>query len=194
MSTLTMAQRRTDFEAMLKRANRIQRAGRFHRPASPEPPVLILAGITEDIAALSRDWVECAHRTLTGAALTQMGVRAKMQSLIVAAHCLQALNECESAPDRHDLLDWITARAKFWFEESEEEWLDMGVAPCDRVQSLIGALGRVAVFWPAAPCVINQLGEDEGTHVQFDTLVRLTFEAVCAALAAERGLWQEEES
>ena len=192
MTTLTMEQRRADFEAMLKRANRIQRAGRFHRPVAPEPPVLMLAVITEDVAALSRDWVECAHRALTGAALTQTGMWAQMKALAVAARCLHALNECEAAPDRHDLLDWVTSRAMFWFREDEEEWLDLGLSPHDRVQSLIGALGRVAVFWPAAPCVINQLGEDEGTHVQFDTLVRLTFEAICAALAAERGLWQEE--
>nr|DAV87036.1 MAG TPA: hypothetical protein [Caudoviricetes sp.] len=188
MTALTMEQRRQDFEAMLKRADVARRAVSKSWTTEGGTPEKPLASLARDVAELCASWATNAKRAQTHHPSDQV----KDLAILVAARCLQALNECESAPDRHDLLDWITARAKFWFEESEEEWLDMGVAPCDRVQSLIGALGRVAVFWPAAPCVINQLGEDEGTHVQFDTLVRLTFEAICAALAAERGLWQEE--
>ena len=194
MTDLTMEQRRQDFESMLERANRIVRAGRFAPPAPPEPPERLLTTLASDVTNLAAVWAECVQTVRDGEHPTRVSTRAAMKALTVAARCLQALSECEAAPDYPDVLDWIKSRAKFWFEVREEEWLDMGVAPCDRVQSLLGGLSRVAVFWPEAPCVINQLGEDEGTHVQFDTLVRLAFEAICAALAAERGLWQEEES
>lgn len=190
MTTLTMAQRRADFEAMLAHADQIRRAIGGCWTTEEDTPGKPIASLARDVAELCSSWATNAKRARTHRPSNQV----KDLAALVAAHCLQALSECEAAPDYPDVLDWIKSRAKFWFEVREEEWLDMGVAPCDRVQSLLGGLGRVAVFWPEAPCVINQLGEDEGTHVQFDTLVRLTFETVCAALAAERGLWQEEES
>ena len=53
------------------------------------------------------------------------------------------------------------------------------------------SLGYVADWWPIK--VSTTINMDTLMEQQ-TSLSHLAFEAVCAALAADRGLWQEEES
>lgn len=62
MSTLTMEQRRHDFEAMLRRANRVRDAGQKRREMYPEPEGAMLARLTEEVSELCYGWHEAAHR------------------------------------------------------------------------------------------------------------------------------------
>ena len=92
-----------------------------------------------------------------------------------------------------DLLKVIVDDAADIFAADPDEALDLGVDPCLRVQSLIRALGDLAAVWPVADARPSPFGPDTYEQ-QFTTLFGLLFEAICAALAAERGLWQEEEA
>lgn len=69
--------------------------------------------------------------------------------------------------------------------------LDLGIDPCLRVQSLLTNLGGVAKNWPAS-LTINAGTKDATETRQALTLAALACDAVCTAVAAERGLWQAE--
>ena len=58
--------------------------------------------------------------------------------------------------------------------------------PAERIGWLLSALGDLASCY--------HQGYDPSGEIIVYRLHDLLFEAICAALAAERGLWQEEES
>ena len=191
MTALTMEQRRHDFEAMLRRAD-LARATmppcRTELAETGGP----LALIARDVSELCAAWAESAHRARTHKPSDQAQARAR----IVAARCLQmiAANEEEACGvPLDDLLKAIVDDAADIFAADPDEALDLGVDPCLRVQSLIRALGDLAAVWPVADDRPSPFGPDTYEQ-QFTTLFGLLFEAICAALAAERGLWQEKES
>lgn len=154
-------------------------------------PVLTLEFRARDVAELCTAWATNAKRAQTHRPSGQM----KDLAILVAARCLQAITELEGVQGIpfEDLRAAMVDDAEEYFGAHSDEWLDLGVDPCLRVQSLLGALGEVAGCWPISPDRPNPYGGDP-EEWQFSTLFRLLFEAICAALAAERGLWQEEES
>ncbi len=191
MTALTMEQRRADFEAMLRRADLARATVSRWRATEINVPGKSLAGLARDVAELCAAWVSSAHR----AHAHNPGDHAQTRALAVAVDCLQAITELEGVQSIpfEDLRAAMVDDAEEYFGAHSDEWLDLGVDPCLRVQNLLGALGEVADCWPISPDRPNPYGGDP-EEWQFSSLFRLLFEAICAALAAERGLWQEEES
>ena len=186
MTALTMARRRADFEAMLKRADLARRAVSKSWTTEEGTPGKPLASLARDVAELCASWAAAAKRAKEGHPPSD---QAKNLAIIVAARCLHIICSDEDLSDMPpgDLLVAITDDAEEWFGAHADEWLDLGVNPCVRAQCLI----QVASAWPITPDRPSPYGDDL-TDWKFGSLVRLTFEAICAALAAERGLWQEE--
>lgn len=191
MTTLTMEQRRHDFEVMLAHADRARQAISKFWATEEDTPGKPIATLARDVAELCTAWATNAKRAQTHRPSGQM----KDLAILVAARCLQAITELEGVQGIpfEDLRAAMVDDAEEYFGAHSDEWLDLGVDPCLRVQSLLGALGEVAGCWPISPDRPNPYGGDP-EEWQFSTLFRLLFEAICAALAAERGLWQEEES
>ena len=192
MTALTMEQRRADFEAMLKRADMARATVSRWRATEINVPGKSLAGLARDVAELCAAWVSAAHR----AHAHNPGDNAQTRALAVAVDCLQAITESEEEAcgvPVDDLLKAIADDAADIFAADPDEALDLGVDPCLRAQSLIRALGDLAAVWPVADDRPSPFGPDTYEQ-QFTTLFGLLFEAICAALAAERGLWQEEEA
>lgn len=192
MTTLTMAQRRKDFEAMLAHADRARRTvGKFWT-TEEDTPGKPLASLARDVAELCASWAAAAKRAEEGHPPSD---QVKNLTTLVAARCLHIICSDEDLSDipPDDLLASITDDAEEWFGARADEWLDLEVNPCVRAQSLIQCLGQVASAWPITPDQPSPYGYDF-TDLKFGSLARLVFEAICAALAAERGLWQEEEA
>lgn len=191
MTTLTMEQRRADFEAALAHAERARRAVSKFWMTEEGTPGKPLARLARDVAELCAAWVSAAKRAKEGHPPSD---QVKNLAVLVAARCLHIICSDEDLSDMppDDLLAAITNDAEEWFGAHADEWLDLEVNPCVRAQSLIQCLGQVASAWPITPDWPSPDGFDF-IDLKFGSLVRLAFEAVCAALAAERGLWQEEE-
>ena len=175
MTTLTMEQRRADFEAMLKRADRMRAAGQKRREMYPEADGLMLARLTEEVSDLCYGWHEAAHRATTGVLAPYTVGQVKKHALQVAAHCLAALRDRD--PDGY-LED---ARREGYLSLLSR---DLGMDPAERIGWLISSLGDTA-------CCCHQ-GYDPIGEIAPHRFRVLAVEAICAALAAERGLWQEE--
>ena len=191
MTALTMEQRRRDFEAMLRRADLARATMPPCRTALAETggPLAILA---RDVSELCSAWAESAHRARTH----KPGDQAQARARIVAARCLQmiAANEEEACGvPLDDILKAMVGDAADIFAADPDNALDLGVDPCLRTQFLLRSLGDLAACWPVADDRPSPFGTDTYEQ-QFTAMFGLLFEAVCAALAAERGLWQEEES
>lgn len=191
MTALTMEQRRHDFEAMLRRADLARATMPPCRTALTETggPLAILA---RDVSELCSAWAESAHRVRTH----KPGDQAQARARIVAARCLQiiAANEEEACGvPLDDILKAMVGDAADIFAADPDNALDLGVDPCLRTQFLLRSLGDLAACWPVADDRPSPFGTDTYEQ-QFTAMFGLLFEAVCAALAAERGLWQEEES
>lgn len=190
MTTLTMEQRRTDFEAMLARADQVRRAVSKFWAKEEDTPGKPIASLARDVAELCTSWAVAAKRAGEGYPPSD---QVKNLATIVAARCLHIICSDEDLSDipPGDLLAAITNDAEEWLGAPADEWLDLQVNPCMRAQCLIQCLGQVASAWPITPDRPSPYGYDL-TDWKFGSLVRLAFEAICAALAAERGLWQEE--
>ena len=172
MTTLTMEQRRHDFEAMLKRANMARTTMPQCRAALTETggPLALIA---RDVSELCAAWAESAYRARTHKPSDQAQARAR----IVAARCLQALSERD--PD--DYLEPILKMIGYKLRDR-----DLGMDPAERIGWLLSALGDLASCY--------HQGYDPSGEIIVYRLHDLLFEAICAALAAERDLWQEEEA
>lgn len=172
MTALTMEQRRHDFEAMLRRADMARATMPPCRTALAETggPLALIA---RDVSELCAAWAESAHRARTHKPSDQAQARAR----IVAARCLQALSERDPDGYLEPILKMIgyTLRGR-----------DLGMDPAERIGWLLSALGDLASCY--------HQGYDPSGEIIVYRLHDLLFEAICAALAAERGLWQEEES
>lgn len=172
MTALTMEQRRHDFEAMLRRADLARATMPPCRTALAETggPLALIA---RDVSELCAAWAESAHRARTHKPSDQAQARAR----IVAARCLQALSERDPDGYLEPILKMIgyTLRGR-----------DLGMDPAERIGWLLSALGDLASCY--------HQGYDPSGEIIVYRLHDLLFEAICAALAAERGLWQEEES
>ena len=172
MSTLTMTQRRADFEAMLGRADLARATIPPCRTALTETggPLALIA---RDVSELCTAWAESAQRARTHKPSDQAQARAR----IVAARCLQALSERDPDGYLEPILKMIgyTLRGR-----------DLGMDPAERIGWLLSALGDLASCY--------HQGYDPSGEIIVYRLHDLLFEAICAALAAERGLWQEEEA
>lgn len=190
MTALTMEQRRQDFEAMLKRADLARTTMPQCREALTETggPLALIA---RDVAELCAAWAESAYRARTHKPSDQAQARAR----IVAARCLQAITELEDSQGipLDDLLKAVVGDAADIFAAGPDNALDLGVDPRLRAQFLLRSLGDLAACWPAVDDRPSPFGTDTYDQ-QFTALFGLLFESICAALAAERGLWQEEES
>lgn len=170
MTALTMAQRRTDFEAMLRRAD-------LARATIPPCKTALtetggpLALIARDVSELCTSWAESAHRARTHKPSDQAQARAR----IVAARCLQALSERD--PD-----GYLEPLREMGHQLNDR---DLGMDPAERIGWLLSTLGDLGT------CYHRNL--DPNGSITVFRLRSLTVESLCAALAAERGLWQEEE-
>lgn len=172
MSTLNMEQRRTDFEAMLKRANLARTTMPPCRTVLTETggPIALIA---RDVSELCAAWAESAHRARTHKPSDQAQARAR----IVSARCLQALSERDPDGYLEPILKMIGYKL---------HGRDLGMDPAERIGWLLSTLGDLA-------CCYHQ-GYDPSGEIIVYRLRNLAVESICAALAAERGLWQEEES
>lgn len=172
MTALTMAQRRADFEAMLKRADLARTTMPQCREALTETggPLALIA---RDVAELCAAWAESAYRARTHKPSDQAQARAR----IVAARCLQALSERDPDGYLEPILEMIGYNLR---------GRDLGMDPAERIGWLLSVLGDLASCY--------HQGYDPSGEIIVYRLHDLLFEAICAALAAERGLWQEEES
>ena len=172
MTALTMEQRRHDFEAMLRRADLARATMPPCRTALAETggPLALIA---RDVSELCAAWAESAHRARTH----KPGDQAQARARIVAARCLQALSERDPDGYLETILEMVgyTLRGR-----------DLGMDPTERIGWLLSALGDLASCY--------HQGYDPSGEIIVYRLHDLLFEAICAALAAERGLWQEEES
>lgn len=175
MTALTMEQRRQDFEAMLKRANRVRAAGQKRREMYPEPDGLMLARLTEEVSNLCYGWHEAAHRASTGVLTPYTVGQVTRSALQAAAHCLAALRDRDP--------DGYLERAQRDGDLSLRS-RDLGMDPSVRIGRLITYLGDLAA------CFTDSYNPDG--EIAQHRFCALAVEATCAALAAERGLWQEE--
>lgn len=171
MSTLTMAQRRHDFEAMLAHADRARQAiGKFWA-TEEDAPGKPIASLARDVAELCAAWATNAKRAQTHRPSGQM----KDLAVLVAARCLQALSERD--PD-----GYLEPIREMGHQLNDR---DLGMDPAERVGWLLSTLGDLGT------CYHRNL--DPNGSITVFRLRSLTVEALCAALAADRGLWQEEE-
>lgn len=191
MTDLTFQQRRADFEDMLGRAVRVMdNTGRLHE-TTPEDPGGSLARLADEVAGLCRHWMAAVAQTAAGESSLDLSSAVTRRALTVAAHCLQIITDLEVSKGvaMRDILAAIVSGVDEPF--SRPNALDLGIDPHLRVQSLLTNLGGVAKSWPA-PLTINA-----GTKAATETrqalrLAALACDAVCTAVAAERGLWQAE--
>ena len=174
MTTLTMAQRRADFEAMLKRADVARQAVSKSWTTEEGTPGKPLASLARDVAELCASWAAAAKRAKEGHPPSD---QVKNLATIVAARCLQGLSE--RGPE-----GYLTPILKMVDYKLDDR--DLGMDPAERIAWILSALGD------AACC--HHRGYDPSRVIIVYRLRSLAFEAVCAALAAERGLWQEEEA
>ena len=190
MTALTFQQRRADFEEMLGRAVRVMdNTGRLQ--GNPEALGGSLARLADEVAGLCRDWVAAVPRAAAGESSLDLPSAVTSRALTVAAHCLQAITALDVSKGvaMRDILAAIVSGVDEPF--SRPNALDLGIDPRLRVQSLLTNLGGVAKSWPA-PLTINA-GTKAATETrQALTLAALACDAVCTAIAAERGLWQAE--
>lgn len=189
MTDLTFQQRRADFEDMLGRAVRVvDNTGRL-QGTPPEDPGGSLARLADEVAGLCHDWVAAVPRVAAGESSRVLSSAVTSRALTVAAHCLQAITDLEVSKGvaMRDIL--IVSGVDELF--SRPNALDLGIDPRLRVQSLLTNLGGVAKSWPA-PLTINAGTKAAAETRQALTLAALACDAVCTAVAAERGLWQAE--
>lgn len=172
MTTLTMAQRRHDFEAMLAHADRARQAISKFWTTEEGTPGKPLASLARDVAELCASWATNAKRAQTHRPSSQV----KDLAVLVAARCLQALSERN--PDGY--LEPIREMIGYKLHGR-----DLGMDPAERIGWLLSDLGDLASCY--------HQGYDPSGEIIVYRLHDLLFEAICAALAAERGLWQEEE-
>ena len=172
MTAMTMEQRRADFEAMLRRADLARATMPPCRTALTETggPLALIA---RDVSELCSAWAESAHRARTHKPSDQAQARAR----IVAARCLAALRDRD--PDGY--LEGARREGGLSLRSR-----DLGMPPSVRVGRLITYLGDLAA------CFTDSYDPDG--EIAPHRFRALTVEAICAALAAERGLWQEEEA
>ena len=191
MTALTFQRRRADFEEMLGRAVRVvDNTGRL-QGTPPETPGGSLARLADEVAGLCRDWVAAVPRAAAGESSLDLSSAVTSRALTVAAHCLQAITALDVSKGvaMRDILAAIVSGVDEPF--SRPNALDLGIDPCLRVQSLLTNLGGVAKNWPA-PLTINAGTKAAAETRQALTLAALACDAVCTAVAAERGLWQAE--
>lgn len=188
MSTLTMEQRRQDFEAMLAHAERARQAISKFWTTEEDTPGKPIASLARDVAELCSSWATNAKRAQTHRPSDQV----KDLAVLVAARCLQALTDTWwTIPEALDYIIEDCALYCWGLNDDNLNHLDLATDPDVRVQNLIVSLGYVAEWWPTK---VSTVTNRDALMEQQTSLSHLAFEAVCAALAAERGLWQEEES
>lgn len=192
MTDLTFQQRRADFEDMLKLAVGVMdNTGRLQE-TTPETPGRSLARLANEVAVLSSGWLVAVPQVGDDAETSlRLSNALIMRALKVAAHCLQAITALEVSKGvaMSDILAAIVSGVDEPFSRPNAP--DLGIDPRLRVQSLLTNLGGVAKSWPA-PLTINA-GTKAATETrQALTLAALVCDAVCTAVAAERGLWKAE--
>ena len=192
MTTLTMAQRRADFEAMLRRAVRVKTNMEKHKGSLNDTPIPgeQISTLTLKVGELCGFITKTAWSKRDGSVDERRTHEVVMASLIVAAECLQGLNSAGwTTPEALDYIVDDCAVFCWSLDNDNLNHLDLTTDTDVRVQNLIVSLGYVAEWWPVkVSAVINQ----DTLMEQQNSLSHLAFEAICAALAAERGLWQEE--
>lgn len=192
MTDLTFQQRRADFEDMLKLAVGVMDNNRRLQEATPETPGGSLARLANEVAVLSSGWLVAVPQVGDDAETSlRLSNALIMRALKVAAHCLQAITDLEVSKGvaMRDILAAIVSGVDEPF--SRPNALDLGIDPHLRVQSLLTNLGGVAKSWPA-PLTINAGTKAAAETRQALTLAALACDAVCTAVAAERGLWRAE--
>ena len=179
MTALNMEQRRNDFEAMLKRADLARTTANRWRSERNNVPGKMLADLSRDVAELCAAWVSDAHR----AHAHNPGDHTQRRAVSVAARCLLLLDDIGVADPVKEVVDASvdeTLGPLTWRE-------DLYVPAVERIGRLLAYLGNVAENY--------DYGTDEGCRLVLkDVTELLASKAICAALAAERGLWQEEEA
>ena len=194
MTTLTMEQRRADFETMLKRAVRVKANMEKHKGTLRDDPIPgeQVSNLTLKVGELCDFITKTAWSQSYGRADERHTQEIVMASLTVAAECLQGLNGTGwTTPEALKYIIEDCAVYCWSLNDENLNHLDLTVETNVRVQNLIVSLGYVAEWWPVkVSAVINQ----DALVEQQNSFSHLAFEAICAALAAERDLWQEEES
>ena len=172
MTTLTMAQRRNDFEAMLAHAERARQAISKFWTTEEAVPGKPLASLARDVAELCASWVAAAKRAEEGHSPSD---QVKDLAALVAARCLQVISE-------RDPEGYLEPLREMGHQLNDR---DLGMDPAERIGWLLSTLGDLGT------CYHRNL--DPNGSITVFRLRSLTVESLCAALAAERGLWQEEE-
>jgi len=192
MTALTMEQRRADFEAMLRRAVRVKTNMEKHKGSLNDTPIPgeQISTLTLKVGELCGFITKTAWSKRDGSVDERRTHEVVMASLIVAAECLQGLNSTGwTTPEALDFIIEDCAVFCWGLDDGNLNHLDLATDPDVRVQNLIVSLGYVADWWPIK--VSTTINRDTLMEQQ-TSLSHLAFEAICAALAAERGLWQEE--
>lgn len=192
MTTLTMEQRRHDFEAMLKRAVRVKANMEKHKGTLYDAPIPgeQVSTLTLKVGELCGFITKTAWRQSDGSVDERRTQEIVMSSLVVAAKCLQGLNGTGwTTPEALNYIIEDCAVYCWSLDDENLNHLDLTTETNTRVQNLIVSLGYVAEWWPVK---VSTVTNRDALMEQQNSLSHLTFEAVCAALAAERGLWQEE--
>ena len=194
MTTLTMEQRRTDFEAMLKRAVRVKANMEKHKGTLNYTPIPgeQVSNLTLKVGELCGLITKTSWSQSDGTVDERRIQEIVKASLVVAAKCLQGLNSTGwTTPEALKFIIEDCAVYCWSLNDENLNHLDLTVETNVRVQNLIVSLGYVADWWPTKVSTVTNRAP---LMEQQTSLSHLTFEAICAALAAERGLWQEEES
>lgn len=179
MTTLTMAQRRADFETMLKRADLARATVSSWRATEINVPGKPIAKLARDVAELCAAWLSAAHR----AHAHNPGDHAQRRAVAVAADCLLLLDDIGVADPVKEVAD--ASVDNFLGPLTWRE--DLYLPAVERISRLLAYLGDVAENY--------DYGTDDGCRLVLKEVTELlAAKSICAALAAERGLWQEEES
>lgn len=192
MTALTMEQRRADFEAMLKRAVRVKANMEKHKGALNDAPIPgeQISTLALKVGELCGFITKAAWSQIDGSVNERRTQEIVMASLVVAAKCLQGLNG--TGWTTSEALDYIIEDCAVFgwsFADENLNHLDLTTDTNFRVQNLIVSLGYVADWWPIKVSTVTNW---DALMEQQTSLSHLAFEAICAALAADRGLWQEE--
>lgn len=192
MSALTMEQRRADFEAMLRRAVRVKANMEKHSGTLNDAPIPgeQISVLTLKVGELCGFITKTAWSRSDGSLDERRTQEIVMASLVVAAKCLQGLNGTGwTTPEALDYIIEDCAVFGWSFADENLNHLDLMTDTNFRVQNLIVSLGYVADWWPIKVSTVTNW---DALMEQQTSLSHLAFEAICAALAADRGLWQEE--
>ena len=187
MTDLTWEQREVAFGVMLGRAGSIWASEARHEGSvAPPTPAKELAELAKNVSGLCALWAEASLRAHHGDLSEAYTTRVIDSALNVAARCLSVLAALHVERPGEQVASTSTLPDAVGLLTTGE---DLGLTAVDRIGRLLAYLGSVGEYYSD----YIEHPESGASAVIIDIAALLAGKAICAALAAERGLWDAKE-